>query len=276
MIEKVFAFILGSCVGSFLNVCIWRLPQNISIIKPRSYCPHCNAMIGWYHNIPLLSYWWLKRRCANCGQPIALGYFLVELVTAGLFLVLYIKFGFTAYFFKFAFFFCMLILMSCIDVRYHAVPEILPLLGIGIGVCWSFGETYFWFRQGGPTVLPGDLPFILAFRGLIFGLGFTYLFKLCADLGLRCYLHWRKLDSIEGETESLGLGDVDLMGMIGVFIGIKLSFIAFFAAPVFALLYVLFALFFKRSHLVPYIPYLSVAAFFAFLWGNRILMYFNL
>ena len=275
MIERIFVFILGGCVGSFLNVCIWRIPQNLSVVKPRSYCPHCHAMIGWYHNIPLVSYWFLRRRCKNCGQPIAFTYFLVELITAFLFLILYVQYGFGLEFFKFGFLFSLLIVMSVIDIKYHALPETLALSGIAAGILFSAGETYvvvhdrFFFSSG-------TLPIIESFEGLVFGLGCMYLFKLCGDLGIRYYLKIRKKESVEGETEALGLGDVDFLGMIGVFLGIHLTVVTFFAAPFFALLYVLWALCLRKSHVLPYVPYLSAAAFFSFLWGQKVLEFCNL
>jgi prepilin signal peptidase PulO-like enzyme (type II secretory pathway) len=108
-------------------------------------------------------------------------------------------------------------------------------------------------------------------RGLIFGLGFTYLFKFFGDILLNIYLSVRKKESIEGEKESLGLGDVDFMGVIGVFLGIKAVVMVFFLAPFFALVYSLFSLIVKKSHLIPYLPYLSLAAITVFFWGNHIL-----
>ena len=93
------------------------------------------------------------------------------------------------------------------------------------------------------------------------------------DIGIDFYLKLRKQESIEGERESLGLGDVDFMGMVGVFLGIKAAVLVFFIAPFIALLYSIFALIFKKSHLIPYLPYLSLATVITFFWGNKILSF---
>jgi prepilin signal peptidase PulO-like enzyme (type II secretory pathway) len=116
-------------------------------------------------------------------------------------------------------------------------------------------------------------PIFQAFKGLLFGLGFTYLFKLFGDIFVSIYLALRKKESIEGEKESLGLGDVDFMGVVGIFLGIKAVVIVFFLAPFFALAYSVLAMVFKKTHLIPYLPYLSLASVAVFFWGNQIMKF---
>lgn len=265
----VFIFFLGSCIGSFLNVCIYRLPKNISIVTPFSFCPKCKTSLNWYDNIPVLGYIFLKGRCRYCREKISLNYPLVELITALLFLVLYVKFGITADFFKYIFLFCLCLAISFIDIEYYAIPGYLCLLGIIVGLVFSLSESVKFITSG---IFDFDaLPIYKSLKGLLFGIGFTYFFKLLSDFFLNIYLWLRKKDSIEGEKESLGLGDVDFMGMVGVFLGLKLTVLVFFLAPVFGLVYAGYALLFKKSHLIPYLPYLSLAAFAAFFWGERLL-----
>ncbi len=276
MIEKIFIFILGSCVGSFLNVCIHRLPKEKSIIRPRSFCPQCKASIKLYDNIPLLSYIFLRGKCRNCSAKISPRYFLVESLTGLMFLILYLNFGLSLFSLKFAFLFCLLIVVSFIDIDYHAIPAYLCFIGIAVGLIFSF------FQSGGVWNIFEDFlklkdltlpvsPFANSLIGLLFGLGFVYLFKLFGDVFISILLYLRKKESIEGEKESLGLGDVDFMGMVGVFLGVKGVLLVFFIAPFIAVAYSISALIFKKSHLIPYLPYLSLATVIVFFWGNKIL-----
>ncbi len=271
-LSGAFSFIIGMCVGSFLNVCIYRLPREISIIKPFSFCPECKISLKWYDNIPILSYFLLRGKCRNCHKKITLRYPLVEFITGCLFFFLYNRFSLSLDFFKFVFFFSLLIVVSFVDIDYHAIPVYFCFLGILVGLFFAFYESVIIYKQG----FIDNLPIIVAFKGLIFGLGFTYFFKLMGDIILNIYLSLRKKDSIEGERESLGLGDVDFMGMVGIFLGIKLTVTVFFIAPFIALFYSIFAIIFKKSHLIPYLPYLSLAAFISFIWGRNIITFVGL
>jgi len=269
MLEKIIAFCFGACLGSFLNVCICRLPKEESAVRPPSACPRCKVPIKWYDNIPLLSYIILKAKCRSCGDKISLRYPLVELISAILVLVLYLKFGLALSLFKFIFFFSLLILVSFIDIDYHAIPVHLCVIGILVGLGLAVYSTLEILRVGSVDLV--HLPIFRAFKALIFGFGFTYLFKFFGDVFIDFYLKLKKKESIEGETESLGLGDVDFMGMVGVFLGLKSVVLVFFLAPFIAVAYSIYALVFKKSHLIPYLPYLSLATLVVFFWGNKIL-----
>ncbi len=268
MAEYVFLFFLGLCMGSFLNVCIARFPENKSIIKPSSYCPQCKKSLRWYDNIPLLSYIILRGKCRFCQKKISAAYPAVELMTAFIFIFLYSRFGFSLDLFKYSFLFFLLIVVSFIDIKYHAIPSYLCILGIAIAIAISFIPSW-QIIKAGPFELKA-LPLVNALKGVIFGLGFAYLFKLFGDLFINFYLWLRKKESIEGEKESLGLGDVDFLGMVGAFLGAQAALLVFFVAPFVALIYTIFALVFKRSHLIPYLPYLSIATFIVFVWGADI------
>jgi len=271
MLVKIFIFIFGSCLGSFLNVCIHRMPKEKSIVKPRSSCPKCNSLIKWYDNIPIISYLLLKGRCRICHEKISFRYLLVELLSGLILLVLYLKFGFSLEMLKYAFLFYLLLLVSFIDIDYHAIPASLCVIGILGGLLLSLWTSIGFLRIG---ILDfSKLPIAVTLKGLLFGLGFTYFFKLFGDVFIDLYLKVCKKESIEGERESLGLGDVDFMGMVGVFLGAKSVILVFFLAPFFAIFYSIFALIFKRSHLIPYLPYLSLATVTAFFWQDKILSF---
>jgi len=275
-LTRVYVFLIGACIGSFLNVCIYRLPKDKSIVKPNSFCPKCETPIKWFDNIPILSWFILGGKCRKCKEKFSFRYPLVEILTAVVFLLLYMKFSITADFFKFGFFFSFLIVISMIDIDYFAIPAYLCFIGIAVGLMFSIWETINLIK-GGFYIFEGELPIIIALKNLIFGLGFTYLFKFFADTGLSVYLSIRKKESIEGETEALGLGDVDYMGVAAIFLGSKFLVLStFFIAPFVAIIYSIYAVIFKKSHLIPYLPYLSIATVISFLWGNNILRALNI
>jgi len=145
------------------------------------------------------------------------------------------------------------------------------VVGIVVGLAFSIWPTWKVLKTGVGSLR--YLPLTRAVIGLVVGFGFTYGFKFFGDVFIDFYLKLRKKTSIEGETESLGLGDVDFMGMVGVFLGWPSVVLVFFLAPFFAVIYSLFAIIFQRSHLIPYLPYLSLATLTAFFWGNRILAF---
>ena len=186
IIERIGVVLFGGCVGSFLNVCIYRLPKDESIVKPRSFCPQCKKTIKWYDNIPVLSYIFLGAKCRNCQEKISIRYPVVEAITAALFIILYMHFGLSWVFAKFIFFFCLLVLVSFIDIDYHAIPAYLCVIGIIIGLSFSIKETVKVWEGGFDSLIA--LPIIRDFRALIFGFGFAYLFKFFGDVFVDIYL----------------------------------------------------------------------------------------
>ena len=132
MLLNFFAFIFGAAIGSFLNVCIFRLPAKTSIVKPDSQCPHCHKSIRYYDNIPLISYVVLRGKCRDCGGKISWRYPLVELITALLALLLFLKFGLTLTFLTYFIFTAVLIVITFIDLDHQIIPDIITLPGIPI------------------------------------------------------------------------------------------------------------------------------------------------
>ena len=275
ILAPIFVFLFGLCVGSFLNVCIYRLPKEQSVVKPRSFCPSCKKTIAWYDNIPLLSYSLLRARCRACGEKISFRYFLVELLTGCVFLLSYIVFGPSFMFLRCIILFSLCIAVSFIDVDYRAIPGWICILGIVLGLVISSFETFIMIRNGNfMHVELFKLPLALSIQGLFLCVGLSYFLKLMGDLGLWIYLAFKKKDSIEGEKESLGLGDVDFLGMVGAFLGWQLGFLTFFLAPVVSLVYCIYIVVFKKSHLIAYLPFLSIATFIAVFWGRDIISFF--
>src|ERR1044071_6528775 len=141
-IASIFVFVFGAIVGSFLNVCIVRLPNNESIVHPSSHCPDCKAPLRFYDNVPLISYIFLRGRSRSSRARISPRYFAVELITALLAVALYRAFGLGLAFFAGFVFVAGLIVVSFIDLAVRIVPDVISLPGIIIGLVFSILGTY--------------------------------------------------------------------------------------------------------------------------------------
>jgi len=194
------AFVFGAVVGSFLNVCIARLPKGESIVRPPSHCPNCQAQIPFYCNVPLLSYLLLLGRCRSCKKPISLRYPLVELLTAVVSLCLMRRFGVSYSFFVIFLFAAALIVISFIDLDVRIVPDVISLPGIVFGLLFAV-LGYFLF-DGAQEIVPSPLSSLI---GMLIGGGF-----LLATAWL-----YEKITGVEG----MGGGDIKLLAMIGAFLG---------------------------------------------------------
>jgi len=263
MIEKIFIFIFGSIVGSFLNVCIHRLPLEQSVVFPRSHCPKCKKLIPWFDNIPFISYIFLLGHCRFCRQKISLRYFLVELLTAGMFLFFYLHFGFSFKFFLYVIFTCGLIVATFVDFSHRIIPD---EISIG-GMCAGFLINGLRGLSFNPFAYNYH-PLADSFIGIIIGGGIIYATGYLFDL---FYFKLLKHPPIQGETESMGGGDVKLLAMIGAFLGWKAALITFFVAPFFGMAVGLFNLVVKKDHLIPYGPFLSLAALMSIFWQQKIM-----
>jgi leader peptidase (prepilin peptidase) / N-methyltransferase len=193
-------FVFGALIGSFLNVCIGRIPTGESIVMPPSHCPKCNTPILFYDNVPLLSFIFLRGRCRSCREPISRRYFMVELMMAVLALALFYWFGLSFSFVVTFIFVAALVVISFIDLAVRIVPDVISLPGIILGViCSALG--YFFFAHESP-IIPSPLSSII---GVITGGGF-----LLATAWL-----YEKFTGVEG----MGGGDIKLLAMIGAFLG---------------------------------------------------------
>jgi leader peptidase (prepilin peptidase)/N-methyltransferase len=259
---KILFFILGSIVGSFLNVCIYRLPQGQSIVKPRSFCPQCKKTIPWYDNIPLLSYVLLRARCRFCNARISLRYFIVELLTAIMFLIFYNLYGLSFKSFFYLIFICGLIIATFVDIQQRIIPDEISVGGIVAGLLFNAIKGIHL-----KTLSYDPQPIFNSFLGIIIGGGIIYLTGVLFDL---VYFKLLKKPPIQGETESMGGGDVKLLAMIGAFLGWQQALLTFFLAPFFGLVIGIFNLLLKKDHTIPYGPFLSLAALFALFWADKI------
>lgn len=248
-----FIFIFGAIIGSFLNVCIYRIPAGLSVIRPRSHCPKCRHPLRWHENIPILSYILLNGTCAYCKGRIPVRYFVVEMMTALLVMGLYISFGLTAKFFAYSVLTCGLIAVTFIDLATYEIPDVISLGGVIAGL--AFSAAY-------PSVFDADGRLLSVSRSAVGALSGSAAIYIMGLLG-----------TIAFNKEAMGGGDVKLMGAIGAFLGWKLAILAFFIAPFFG---AVFGLIVKARHnksVIPYGPFLSLGAVIAIFFGERIVQY---
>jgi len=249
-----------------LNVCIHRLPREESIVSPSSHCPKCKKPIPWYDNIPLLSYIILEGKCRFCKEEISLRYFLVELSTAMFFLIFFNRFGLSLYFFSYAIFVCGLIVATFVDIQHRIIPDEISIGGIVVGFFFSA------FRGLHLRPMSYELrPIFNSFLGIIIGGGIIWLTGFIFDL---VYFKLLKKPPIQGETESMGGGDVKLLAMIGAFLGWKAVLVTFFIAPFLGAFVGIINLLIRKDHLIPYGPFLSLAAVVSIFWAEKILSIF--
>ncbi len=263
MIAKIIVFIFGSIVGSFLNVCIHRMPKNESVVWPRSHCPKCNKRIPGKDNIPFISYILLKGRCRCCKEKISLRYPLVELITAFLMVALFTRFGLKYEFFLYMVMFWGLIIATFVDIPHRIIPDEVSIGGMIIG--------FIMVSVTGFTLSPlrfNFLPMKHSFLGLIIGGGIIFLTGVLFDL---VYFKLLKRPAINGETESMGGGDVKLLAMIGAFMGPQRAILTFFLAPFLGIVVGVINLVTKKDHTIPYGPFLSLAALVSLFWYDFII-----
>ena len=226
---------VGLAFGSFLNVCISRIPGDQSVVSPRSRCPRCEAAIRWYDNIPILSWIVLRARCRYCKERISFRYPAVELSTAILFLACCTAFGFTLLALKFCVFSFLLVGLIFMDAETGLLPREFTYTGIVLGLLCAWivptdsSATVFLLRLFSVPLPAHHLLSLLdSFLGGLVAAGFFYL-------AWAVYYLVRK-------THGLGFGDIALMGMSGTFLGLKLVVLVIVLAPITSLVYVAFLL----------------------------------
>lgn len=214
----VFFFLLGTIVGSFLNVCITRIPEDISIVTPGSRCPRCMTPIKPYDNVPVFAWLWLRGKCRACGAPISAMYPLIELTTGLLFVAAFLEFGITQTTVKWLFFTCLIIILTVTDLRVRLLPDVVNWPGFAAGLLFS------------AFVPPGD-----GFAGMLLGRllqmrlpGFAAgILDGILGAAFGSFLLWgmaagyRLLRGHEG----MGMGDMKMIAMIGAFLGLRGTFL---------------------------------------------------
>ena len=247
----IFIFIIGLAIGSFLNVCIYRIPRTgLSVHSPRSsFCTQCSQPIRAYDNIPLLSYIFLRGKCRYCKAKISVLYPIVEFVTAALYLVIYYQFGLSLNLLHAIFFVSVLIPIAFIDAQHYIIPNVLSLTGLGLGLGIVCAIAY----------QDKNLDYLkMRLIGFVAGGLVIWLIALIGSAIMR--------------KKAMGMGDVKLMAIVGLYLGafpellMVIALSAFSGAVVGTLLIATGKK--DRKSPIPYGPFIAVAAVVVLLWGE--------
>lgn len=251
---EALVFVIGLAVGSFLNVCIHRMPKGESIVVPGSYCPKCRHAIAWFDNVPLLSFLILGGRCRHCRERISFRYPLVEFISGLLWYGCWQAGGGILVFGIRVTFLSLLFVATMTDFESGLIPNHVTLLGMGAGLAASF-------------LFPGlhhstEALAALGWSALGLGVGGGLLY-ITAVAGSWIF-----------QREAMGGGDVKLLAMIGSFLGWEKALLTFFTAPVLALPFALYQRWAKNEDLIPYGPFLALAGVVQFFYGDVFWRYF--
>jgi leader peptidase (prepilin peptidase) / N-methyltransferase len=226
-------------LGSFLNVCISRIPEDVSIVYPPSHCPDCKNRLDPHELMPIISYLMLKGSCSHCGKPISVRYPIVEAITAAMLALLLCKFGITLSFLLMSVYFILLVVISFIDIERLLIPDLLVIVGIFIGLFYSISKE--------------------RIVDALIAICTVFVFMYLLELGSRLYM----------KKEALGDGDIKLAIMMAALLGTQQTINAIFVASVLGLL-VAAALIYKkkikREDYIPFAPFLALGAFLVVLF----------
>jgi leader peptidase (prepilin peptidase)/N-methyltransferase len=270
MLEALLAFLFGLLIGSFLNVCIYRLPRDLSVVRPRSHCPECEKQIAWYDNIPLLSYVRLKARCRHCGARIPWRYPVVELLTGLLFFLIVIALGPGLLAVKLCLFCALMVGMLFTDLEERILPDEFTLGGTVVGLALA------WFVPVNDIVAHAVL-----FRyAKVWDPRWFSLAESVAGAAIPTGLLWlggTLFEKFRGK-EGLGLGDVKMMAMMGAFLGLRASLLILILGALSGSLigytYIKVTKQDPDSYQLPFGTFLAAAGIFVALEGDRVIQWY--
>lgn len=245
----LFSFILGAVIGSFLNVCIYRIPAGLSIVSPASRCPQCETAIRWYQNIPIISWLVLGGRCAQCSAKISIRYPLVEALTGTLFLGVFWTFGLHGATLVYWLFAAALIVITFIDFDHQIIPDVISLPGIIVGFLCSFFVPW--------------VSWIDSLLGILVGGGSLLLVAVAYEFLTK--------------KEGMGGGDIKLLAMIGAFLGWQAVFPVIFISSLVGTAVGIPVMIRQKADAklaLPFGPFLAFGALFYLFWGPALIRWY--
>jgi leader peptidase (prepilin peptidase)/N-methyltransferase len=275
ILEAIYVFAIGACVGSFLNVCIGRWPEGLSVVKPRSRCPKCGHQIKATENIPIVSWLLLRGRCSGCGERISIQYPIVELLVGLLWLAAFLQFGMTFTAFRVAVLATVLLGISITDAKHFLIPDGFTVFGVFFVLLTSLVAVY--LGESYPFAGPWDA-----------------VIGMCVGAGAISIVGW--LGEVWLKRPAMGFGDVTLMAVVGAAVGPTRALLTIFVGAVLApivLLGVVYPLSARgladdagqtelaleasggwRRRELPFGVFLAPAALIALLWGDAIIAWY--
>lgn len=256
IVISVILFLIGLCVGSFLNVCIYRIPFEKSIVYPSSGCPNCKEKLQPKDMIPVLGYLMLKGKCRYCEEPISVQYPIIEILTGIIWLIVYLTYGFTIETAALLYLYSVLIAVAFIDLKHMIIPNGLVITGLVGGIVVFLYHTLFQ-----PFSLYESNLWYTPIIGMLSASGILFIVAL---IGLLIY----------GNDGAMGMGDVKLFLPIGLFLGWKLALLALFLSIMIGGIISIILLIFRikdRKSAIPFGPFIIISTFIAGLYGNQIL-----
>jgi leader peptidase (prepilin peptidase)/N-methyltransferase len=247
-ILTLFAGLLGLAVGSFLNVCIFRLPRGQSLVWPASHCTSCNRQLSWFENVPVLAWIVLRGRCRTCHQSISIMYPLVEAFTGVMFAWTWTQVGPDPLLFSRLIFGCAMIVLCVVDIEHRILPNVVTIPGVAIGFLFSF------------VTEPG---WVSSLVGILAGGGVLLLVS-------EFYLRIRKI-------EGLGMGDVKMLAMIGAFLGWKLMLLTLVIGSLLGSVVGVGLIASGKGgmkYALPFGTFLAVAALASAVWGDSVVQWY--
>ena len=240
----LFIFILGAVIGSFLNVCIYRIPKQESIATPASHCPQCSTPIRFYDNIPILSFLILRGRCRTCGTPISVQYVIVEILNGAGYMLLIGRFGLSTESILYAILFSALLVASAIDLHHRIIPDVITIPGTIAGLLAS------------AFILPGGIKGSVI--GTLLGSGIFFIAAVASRGGM-------------------GGGDIKLIAMLGSFLGwINVIITIILSSFIGSLVGILMMIFLGkgRKYPIPFGPFLAIGGIISLFFHDEIVAWY--
>ena len=240
-----YAALMGACVGSFLNVCIYRWPEGLSVVRPASRCPGCETPIRWYDNLPIVGWLMLRGRCRTCGARISIQYPLIELTTASLWVAAVLRHGFGWQALSSALFFTLLLGIALTDARKYIIPDQFTIGGLVIGLALAFA--------------PGGISPLQSALGAALGFAILWIIAVLGEAVFR--------------KPAMGGGDIKMMAMVGAFLGPPGVLLTIFLGALFGSL-IFGPISLKTGKLVPFGIFLALGAGITEPWGQAIVAWY--